>query len=326
MISKLAGIRQNRRAVRAVLRSFAAGLLLQTLVLSAQGCGPVVPGEEGDAWGLQEEALGGPQIRSTNGLSVNGLSVNGLSVNGLSVNGLSVNGLSSTAFRDWFLADPTVRDTVMRYVVRCAVPAGQERAFTHPTTGVTYRWPGQLGLAPGWAGGTPATVAEQQVVSACLAAHTNKYGLAVSISVLGKTALGVPIPTTPEELASHSAQEACFFGNLFASSGGIFAATDRPTLNAAESTTRACGLSSQHGTTECAPMAHVGFCADHCTRDASGLFYTQCTYNGVPYQPLTTRILPSDIYRCGDGTCQFTERCGTGTTYDSCAADCGPCA
>jgi hypothetical protein len=325
MISTLAGLRLNRRAVRAVLRSFAAGLWGASLVLAAQGCGPVVPGEEPEAWGAREGALGTPQIRSINGLSVNGLSVNGLSVNGLSVNGLSVNGLSTAAFRDWFLADPTVRDTVMRYVVRCAVPSGQERAFTHPTTGVTYRWPGQLGLAVDWAGGAPATVAEQQVVSACLAAHTNKYGLAVSISVLGRTAQGASIPTTPEELASHSAKEACFFGNLF-TSGGIFAATDRPTLNAAESTTRACGLSSQQGTTECAPMAHVGFCADHCTLDASGLFYTQCTYNGVAYRPLTTRILPTDIYRCGDGTCQFTERCGTGTSYDSCAADCGPCA
>jgi hypothetical protein len=325
MISKLAGIRPNRRAVRAVLRFFTTGLVLSGLALPTQGCGPVHPEAGLEAWEHQEAALGGPQLRSVNGLSVNGLSVNGLSVNGLSVNGLSVNGLSTATFRDWFTADPAVRDTVMRYVVRCAVPSGQARTYTSPVTGLTYQWQGQLGLAPGWASGAPATLAEQQVVSACLAAHTNKYGLAVSISVQGQTAQGVPIPTTPEELASHSAREACFFGNLF-TAGGIFAATDRPTLNAAESTPRACGLTSHPGTTECAPMAHVGFCSDFCTLDASGLFYSQCTYNGVAYQPLTTRILPSDIYRCGDGTCQFTEHCGTGTTYDSCAADCGPCA
>ncbi|MDC0710424.1 hypothetical protein POL68_18245 [Stigmatella sp. ncwal1] len=324
MTSKLAGIRQDRRAVRGAVRAFAAGHSLQWLVVLALGCGPLTPEEAEEGLSHQEEALGDRQIRSSNGLSVNGLSVNGLSVNGLSVNGLSVNGLSSASFQSWFTADPIVRDTVMRYVVQCAVPSGQERSFTHPTTGVTYRWQGLLGLAPAWAGGTQATVAEQQVVSACLAAHTNKYGLAVSISVLGKTAQGSAIPTTPEELASHSVKEACFFGNLFTHEG-IYAATDRSSLNAAESTSRACGLTSQQGTTECAPIAHVGFCSQFCTLEPSAPFYSQCTYNGVTYRPLTTRILPSDIYRCGDGTCQFTEHCGPGTTYDSCAADCGPC-
>nr|WP_238536516.1 hypothetical protein [Stigmatella aurantiaca] len=293
-------------------------------MLFSLGCGPLTLEEEGARVGQQEEALDNRQIRSVNGLSVNGLSVNGLSVNGLSVNGLSVNGLSSATFQGWFTADPAVRDIVMRYVVQCAVPSGQERTFTHPTTGVTYRWQGLLGLAPGWAGGAQATVAEQQTVSACMAAHTNKYGLAVSISVLGKTAQGTPIPTTPEELASHSVKEACFFGNLFTHEG-IYAATDRSSLNAAESTPRACGLTSQQGTTECAPIAHVGFCSDFCTPEPSTPFYSQCTYNGVTYRPLTTRILPSDIYRCGDGVCQFTEHCGTGSTYDSCAADCGTC-
>jgi hypothetical protein len=43
------------------------------------------------------------------------------------------------------------------------------------------------------------------------------------------------------------------------------------------------------------------------------------------YLPITTRILPSDLYKCGDGTCQFTEQCGTGTTAASCQADCGVC-
>ena len=66
-------------------------------------------------------------------------------------------------------------------------------------------------------------------------------------------------------------------------------------------------------------------CKSFCTLDPSKKFYTQCTYNGVTYLPITTRILPTDVYSCGDGVCQFTESCGTGGTYDNCFVDCGTC-
>jgi hypothetical protein len=72
-------------------------------------------------------------------------------------------------------------------------------------------------------------------------------------------------------------------------------------------------------------MEHVGSCESFCTLDATGTQYTSCTYNGVTYKPLTTRISPADIYTCGDHVCQFTEHCGTGTTADNCGVDCGAC-
>ena len=73
----------------------------------------------------------------------------------------------------------------------------------------------------------------------------------------------------------------------------------------------------------------MGPCGLICQKDPSGSFYASCgTFvNGAwkTYLPITTRIQSSDIYRCGDGVCQFTEQCGTGTTADSCQADCGAC-
>lgn len=293
------------------------GLSLALCVGGGAACGPMEPGSP---W--EEEIATEKQAAKV----INGLSVNGLSVNGLSVNGLSVNGLNTTAFRQWFNQDPAQNDAVMDYVARCAMPQGAVLSYVNPQTGVSYRWEGSLGLAPDWSNGALPSQREQQVVSACLAAHINKFGVHVPISVLGNTAKGVPLPYKKQELKKFSMKEACFFGNFFDSQGGVFAANDRPLLSEQESTSRACGLASSNQREDCAPVSHVGFCEDFCTLDSTGTYYTQCTYAGRSFIPMTTRIKPEEIYECGDGVCQFTEKCGTGNTAKSCAVDCGLCA
>jgi hypothetical protein len=301
------------------------GLLALALTLTlAAGCGPGA-GPEETPGGLG--VLGG-ELQGDNGLSTNGLSTNGLSTNGLSTNGLSTNGLSTQGFTTWFHQDTGLASAVMKYVVLCAAPAGQALTFTSPVTGVTYTWTGSLGLAPGWASGLAATQAEQQVVSACLAAHANKYGIHIPISVLGQDVRGLEVPFNAWELSTFSKKEACFFGNLFDGSG-LYAANDEAYLNPKESTSRGCGLSSSATNSECPPILHVGLCAQLCERASTGRtvkpYYATCTYKEKTYLPLTTRIRPEDAYQCGDGVCQFTERCGSGNTYDSCQSDCGAC-
>ncbi|NTX02672.1 hypothetical protein [Myxococcus sp. CA040A] len=306
---------------------------LPALLSVTIGCGPagMGDGEPNESTGTHEEGLVSTNGLSTNGLSTNGLSTNGLSTNGLSTNGLSTNGLSTNGvFNTWFSANPAQAEMLMKYVARCALSPTQTLSYTHG--GTTYSWPGSLGLAPSWTGSVagsqpqPASVTEQQVVSACLAAHANKFGVHVNISVLGKGASNVAIPSTPEELQLFSKPEACFFGNLFANEG-LFAANDTSYLSYDESTVRTCGLSSWSGDAACAPaIAHVGNCLDHCQADPlRGGFYKSCTYNGKPYRPISTRIRPQDIYRCGDGVCQISEQCGTGTAANNCASDCGAC-
>jgi hypothetical protein len=261
-----------------------------------------------------------------NGLTLNGLTLNGLTLNGLTLNGLTVNGLESEDFSSWFARDAAVNARIMAYVVRCAVPAGEQRGYQDPSTGTSYTWDGVLGVAPAWASGQPMTEAEQQVVSACIAAHINKYGMHVALSVLGRTAQSEPIPYTSEELQSFPRREGCFFGNLFTQEG-LFVGMDGASLMDEESSPRACALTTSQDSlsSQCSPIVRVESCESLCTLDPSGLFYTQCTYNGRTYQPLTTRIRSEDVYTCGDGVCQFTESCGTGTQANSCLSDCGPC-
>ncbi|WP_164012723.1 hypothetical protein [Pyxidicoccus trucidator] len=306
------------------------GLVPMLLCVAAIGCGPAEPGMdlEGESLGTHADGLlsqNGLSTNglSTNGLSTNGLSTNGLSTNGLSTNGLSTNGLSTNGFSTWFGADPARSDEVMRYMARCALASGQSLTYTH--AGTTYTWTGVLGLAPGWAGGATATLLEQQVVSGCLAAHVNKYGVHLNISVLGRDALGAVIPTDTGELTTYNQPEAVFFGNLF-NGEGLFAANDADYLSYDQSTVRACGLSSWAGDPDCAVViGHVGSARTYCQLDTSRTYYTKCTYNGKAYRPITTRIRTQDIYHCGDGTCQLSESCGTSTTAASCQSDCGVC-
>lgn len=301
--------------------------LAMALVLVASACG-VEPGvspasEEGGAVLARQEQ----PLETMNSLSMNGLSVNGLSVNGLSVNGLSVDGLMTSSFVDWFDSAPEAHDEVMRYLIRCAVPAGEVRTYTSPTTGLTRSWQGGLGVAPAWAQGTPATVVEQQVVSACLAAHVNTYGYNVPISVTGLKGDGLPLPYSTEEERAYGIREACYFGNLFTGEG-IYAANDQPWLPAMLSTPRRCGWSHKDSGLDpaCPVMVRAGSCSQlHCKRTRSDPYFTECTYNGVTYRPLTTRLRQTDIYACGDGICQISEKCGTGNSANSCGADCGPC-
>ena len=307
----------NRRGATVRKLSWALALSLTTL---GMGCGTEAP--EPVPLGTQEQAA-----LSYNHLSSNGLSFNGLSFNGLSINGLSLAGLASPAFTAWFDQQPALADEVMHYIVRCAVPQGQSRTYTHPLTNKSYTWPGLLGLTPGWAAGGKATVAEQQLITACLVAHTNPLGVSVPISVQGRDAQGQVIPWSASELADFARPESCFFGNAFQGQG-LYAGSQNPPLNPSQSTSRACAVVDSSGMPRrmCSPIVYVGSCASACTPDGtSGLSFLSCTANGVTFQPLTTRVRDADLAVCGDGTCQVTESCGTSNTYAACAADCGAC-
>lgn len=319
MLSTLPQAPQPRRIPKT-----GAAILALTAVALAAGCS----GELAPASASIDQSL-----RVQNGLVINGLVINGLSAdalisNALPRNGLSSAGLSTKNFSKWFDSNSEpLSEAVMKYLIACAVPEGETRSWTHPSTQITYTWSGLLGLAPGWASGAAVTEMEQQVITACLAVHVNKYGRSVPLSLLGESSLGTPIPLAAGELTEFSEPEGAFFGDLFTGEG-VFACSDR-SLNPAESTERACGLSSQKSGTsaECPPIIHAGSCkADlHCQLDATRTYYRECLYNGKAYKALTSRLSPASIYRCGDGICQFTERCGKNNSYDSCAADCGRC-
>jgi hypothetical protein len=297
-------------------------LALATALLGfvAGGCGE--PSLEEPEFPVELESASS-LLNSDIDFSVEGMGTNGLSASGLSTSGLSLTAMSNPAFVTWFNQDPILANSVMKYVVACAVPRGERRTWTNPTTGILYKWRGALGLTPDWARGAPATEVEQQVITACLAANTNKYGKKVHFSVQGLNGRGNPIPISDLERRLFSEREACFFGNLFRDEG-IFAGS-ASVLPPSYSSVRACGLEVASSTgDQCAPIQHVNPCDELCIPDPSNQYFLSCTYNGKRYRALTTRIMPRDIYVCGDGVCQISESCGTGLTPNSCM-DCGPC-
>jgi len=262
-----------------------------------------------------------------NGMSVNGMSVNGMSVNGMSVNGLTAAALGAPAFGDWFEAAPEMNEILMKYVVRCGAPADQSFSYTSPVTGQTLTWMGNLGLTPGWIEGQPISDVEQQLVSACLAAHVNKFGIEIPIAVEGLDAAGQPIARGPTELEDYPEREACFFGNVFTGEG-LFSGIDHAyPWSAAQSSKRACAFdpASVGSDRDCPPILNAGECSQLCVPTADGIGWETCTVDGKTYRPLATRFGASALSTCGDGRCDPQERCGAGTSWDSCAADCGAC-
>jgi len=291
--------------------------------LLTAGCGAIGAGQTA---GEEEAALASDNGMSLNGVSLNGVSLNGVSLNGVSLNGLTPAGLSTTAFANWFNGNVTLSEMITRYEVKCALVANTSLSWTNPTTKVAYSWPGELGLAPGWAAGRPISSTEKQLITGCVLAHANKYGIHVPIAVEGVTATGAVIPMGANELTTYSVREAAFFGNGFDGTG-FFVCLDHPTWDSKKSAARACAFdtSLSGSSTACPPVYQLGPCNNFCTLDASGTYYTSCSYGGKSYTPVTTRLQPSAIYSCGDGICQFTESCGNGADWNNCKPDCGLC-
>jgi hypothetical protein len=271
-----------------------------------------------------------------NGIAQNGIAQNGIAQNGIAQNGMLTSGLApgegtsglaangfvassfaTAEFQAWFARDTGYSDMVMSYVARCALPA--ETTLTYTTEGSSHSWTGNLGLAPAWASGQPISVAEQELVSGCLAAHVNRYGQHVSISVRGVQADGNLVATTPEEEQDYTWREGCFFGNLFDGTG-TWSGVDDDSLDVTATTPRGC-VAAFGAATPCVPMAGAGRCAEACVRREGADEYESCTATLVDgttrtFRPVSTRLRPATVFHCGDGVCQATE------SVETCAPDC----
>jgi hypothetical protein len=122
----------------------------------------------------------------------------------------SSNGLTSPAGLgdDWFRTEGNRE--FLGYLARCALSSAQELRRT--VDGVTYTFPGQIGLAPDWLEG-PLDTAGEEWISACLLAHMNKDGNHVPIELRAEhAAIGLDAGD-----AAFDQRECAFAGNLFAS-------------------------------------------------------------------------------------------------------------
>jgi hypothetical protein len=107
---------------------------------------------------------------------------------------------------------------VFKYVVSCALPAS--KSLTVKVQGVTYTFPGELGLTPEW--GAPGGHCDDRCqgwVSACVISRLDFLGQPQEISLRGDKP---GLATTAAERSTYSDREATYYGNIFASPMEIY--------------------------------------------------------------------------------------------------------
>ncbi|CAN5853865.1 hypothetical protein BH11MYX3_BH11MYX3_10500 [soil metagenome] len=232
-------------------------------------------GELGDELGMSEtqDALTSTNRLSSNRLSSNRLSSNRLSSNRLSSNSLEVQGLAATE---------SGRE-VLSYIVGCALPIGQ--SLTIAVAGVTYTYPGWIGLAPGWATRVP-TVSERRWVTSCLLSRTNVNGVPVNISMRNDSNLS--LVTSAAERALYTQAEGSFYGDLFATVPVTYACSNRG-WSQLSGPFRACALSPDGHTTDCG-FTYTGSCASTTCTDKTAPF-GGCKGGATVYSEVVTIFL-----------------------------------
>ncbi|WP_165373457.1 hypothetical protein [Sorangium cellulosum] len=233
--------------------------------------------------GAEDLGSGAGALVSMNALSFNALSFNALSFNALSFNALSFNALESEATSA--LQDPgeggDLFRTLVRYTVSCALTGTQSFSFSWTDgAGTTHEevYPGQLGLAAAWGEGALDAVGKQ-MVSACLAARTNRYGVSVVISMRSHEK---PLrhDVAEDELDAYAHVEGAFWGNLFAETPCLRACYHEPSVPVARSAQRDCAagqLDGAGGIEDCGMIEIVGSCQDLCGGlHPPGQYYKDC--------------------------------------------------
>lgn len=274
--------------------------------LLATACRPEVgPEADAAAWGalVTENALA-PNALAPNSLVPNALAPNALAPNALAPNALAPNSLAPTALTA--LQDATVvgdlARQLLRYTVGCALAPTQSFSFSWIDAAGVVRdetYAGELGIAPDWAAAPLTDVTRQRLVSACLAARVNWYGVSVVISV---RSVRQPLRTivTDEELADYPDIEGAFWGNVF---------SDTPYLNAcyhpgneaiARAALRDCAVGHVEDgqTVPCGIIALRGPCSEACPGfSAGGEYYPLCKDHpedpdSLPTATVITTALP----------------------------------
>jgi len=219
----------------------------------------------------------------------NHLGYEGLGFRGSTYNGLSADALVNNAgWTEWYAGDDGNQE-LFSYLVGCALAPDQRIGAVEVDGTVWGPWAGTIGLAPAWANGARQTQAEQDLVSACLLAHVNAYGVSVPISVRG----GQWQPSS-SEIEDFPIFEGQFFGSVFNDDGDFEVCRAGGESNAATSeellaADRICTIDPA----QCS-LVDAGPCARVCTDwDEERGAYGRCggvasvaTYIESPWEPL----------------------------------------
>lgn len=219
--------------------------------------------------------------------SANRLASNRLASNRLASNRLASNSLGAAALTSADLVDSEDGREVLSYIVSCALPA-DESVTVQDSAGTSYTFPGSIGLAPGWATGTPS-VSDRRWVTACLLARTNYYGVSVQLSMRGANDA---LATDAAEEAAYGQLEGAFYGDLFDANGQSWNAcgTSADPINHL----RLCTISEDGTTTKCGfTYTHLCGAADETNPAAcsGGAPYASCDGSGATWSEVITIFL-----------------------------------
>ena len=201
--------------------------------------------------GTRSPAEASRAITADNKLSMNKLSMNKLSMNKLSLNGITLDPVALAG-----LDETAEGQEVLEFLVRCALPAGDELVLEDADGAVVRAFPGSLGVAPEWRDG-PLSASGKRWVTACLLAHVNAFSASVQISLRGPHPA---LAASAAERHEYAVQEAAFYGDLFDGDGEAYACTgSAPPAGRASSddlALRVCARDSDgDGTTDCGMVA-----------------------------------------------------------------------
>ena len=235
-------------------------------------------------------------VSDQNRLSVNRLSLNRLSLNRLSLNGAASDGLETTE---------QGRELIV-YLAKCAL--NPEDILVAEHDGVTYEFPGLLGVAPEWEH-APLTPALQRWVSGCLLAHVNAFDTSVPISLRAAEKLQFDI----SESVEFPVYEATFFGNLFNVDQVMYACTgDMPEVAnvlSDDRVLRACSDATNPDGTSACELVTMGRCRDVCTAKAPGMGWAGCNGGDANYVEAVSVYLRTTVPEHGNMYCEPGDRC-----------------
>jgi hypothetical protein len=263
-----------------------------------------------------------PRILGENQLGFNRLALNRLALNRLALNRLALNRLTEDRLQingsDDLVQTEEGRE-LLRYVAQCALSEGDILVGRYQ--GTEYEFPGLLGLAPAWEG-EPLTPGSQRILSACLLAHVNAFGVSVPISVRASGLL----PTTPVEREQYSVYEGTFFGQ-------VFEGDEIKTYSCQGSAATAAMEHSEHraqrvctdDSGECG-IESVGRCRDVCEQRREDEGWVNCRAHGVLYPETISVYLFADDpdgmnQHCTSDDCRLDNPQGSAAILDCAGMD-----
>lgn len=306
---------------------------IAVVVLLVSGCLMEAPAEE--VAGRTERAVSSINRLSLNRLSLNRLSLNRLSLNRLSLNRLSLNRLSFNSVKSGGLEDSGDGREVLEYVARCALEDGDILVVTD-SDGTSYDFPGLLGLVPDWEA-RALTTSEEHLISGCLVAHVNAYGVSVEVSMRVVNQL----TADAQEKSYFAVYEGSFFGDVFVDETETVKTYscqgDQANLALVHSESRSQRVCTDAGR-DCGVIS-VGRCRDVCLEHDDRYGWRKCTVDlgrGVTeyYEETVSVFLHADDpdranQECSaGGTCTFTSTANQAALHacsaaTSCTTTCG---